>query len=73
MAGTGPKLPESPLELLTTRYSDEPITNKFFTPLSFGAILLAASVFGNYATKRPLFSGMCVITFTLCNVLVFQF
>lgn len=57
MAGTGPKLPETPSELLTTRYSDEPITNKFFTPLVFGSVCLAASVFGNYASARPLFSG----------------
>lgn len=70
MAGTGPKLPESPLELLTTRFSDEPVTNKFFTPMSFGAVCLAASVLGNYFTKRPLFSGMWYIISTLCNALI---
>lgn len=55
---TGPKIPIDPIELLTydpTRV--EPFVNKYWTVGLTAALGFCGACVGNWATKRPMFSG----------------
>ncbi|KAL3267587.1 hypothetical protein HHI36_011705 [Cryptolaemus montrouzieri] len=59
MAGTGPKLCKSPLELLTNDGSRKPpVFNKIWGYLIGGGLGFGGSVFATIAIRRPPFSGI---------------
>lgn len=58
MANTGPAGGFEALELLENSDIFEPsIAKKWYNPVAASIIGLAASFYGNYATKKPLLSG----------------
>lgn len=55
---TGPTIPNDPIELLTPDLSrPEPFINKYWAPVVFGTLTFIGVAFGNYSSRRPLFSG----------------
>ncbi|XP_022906330.2 NADH dehydrogenase [ubiquinone] 1 subunit C2 [Onthophagus taurus] len=56
---TGPKVVLDPVELLTPDLTrPEPYINKFWAPVICGGLAFLGVCFGNYATPRPVFSGL---------------
>ncbi|CAG9820139.1 unnamed protein product [Phaedon cochleariae] len=56
---TGPGLARTPLELLENDGTrEQPLLSKFFAPVCWGTIGFISVVVANYATKRPIFSGI---------------
>ncbi|CAH0560131.1 unnamed protein product [Brassicogethes aeneus] len=55
----GPKIPQSPLELLDAPQAvDKPFLTKTWGPASLGVLGFVAVMVGNYAARRPMFSGI---------------
>lgn len=58
MAGTGPKIPNDPIDLLTPVLDrPEPFLNQFWTPTIFGSLAFIGICLGNWASRRPVLSG----------------
>lgn len=58
MAGTGPKISNDPIELLTAVPDrPDPFINQFWTPMIFGGLAFISVCMGNWYSKRPVFSG----------------
>ncbi|XP_045480337.1 NADH dehydrogenase [ubiquinone] 1 subunit C2 [Harmonia axyridis] len=59
MAGTGPKVAETPLELLTNNDALQPsIFHNVWGYLVGGSLSLGATLYANYGSKRPVMSGL---------------
>lgn len=58
MAGTGPQVARTPLELLNNRETAEPaLLVKHATPVMLSTIGFIAAAGANWATRRPIISG----------------
>ncbi|KAF7281228.1 NADH dehydrogenase (ubiquinone) B14.5 B subunit [Rhynchophorus ferrugineus] len=59
MAGTGPQVARSPLELLNNQAAAEPpLLVKHAGPVIFSVVGFIAAAGANWATRRPLLSGV---------------
>lgn len=68
---TGPKILTDPIELLTPDLSrPEPFINPFYAPGVCAVLGFAGVCFGNFAIRRPVFSGNNNLTITENYVIV---
>lgn len=53
-----PKVAESPLELLNSPGIEPGVLNIYYNPVIFGCVGVLGVIVGNYASRRPVLSGM---------------
>ncbi|XP_050299449.1 NADH dehydrogenase [ubiquinone] 1 subunit C2 [Anthonomus grandis grandis] len=53
-----PKIAETPLELLSTPGIEPGLINKYYAPVVTATIFFGAVIIGNYASRRPVMSGI---------------
>nr|CAH7729246.1 unnamed protein product [Callosobruchus chinensis] len=59
MSEFGPRVAKTPLELLENDNTiEKPLLTKYFSPVAAGTVGFFAVIIGNWASKRPVMSGI---------------